>query len=154
MRDEVMRLVLCLILLSLASACDSPHVFGLELTVTGSPLAVAGRTIKAGPREMPAFKINNDAGSTYLALCTPSGEKFRNASIPLTVWSGQTLVSTAELRVTACLYAKPPGSWEETFLYLEEDGTLLTDVTAGDLRVRADCVQIPLGSVCPHGDDF
>ena len=103
---------------------------------------------------MPAFKINNDVGSTFLELCAPSGEKFRKASIPLTVWSGQTLLSTAALSVITCVYAKPPGSIEESSLYLEDDGTLLTDVTAGDVRVQAHCSPTPPSSTCPHGDDF
>jgi hypothetical protein len=144
-----------LLVLSFASSCgDESHVFLLDLTVTGSPTAVAGRTIKAGKRDMQAFAVRNGIGSTFVELCTPSGQKFRDASIPLEVRSGSTLVSTATVRVTACSFAKPPGSREETNLYLEEDGTLLTDATAGDVRVVAFCSDLGGGPVCPQGDDF
>jgi hypothetical protein len=155
MKEPSMRLMLLSLLALSLSACDGEaYTYILDLRVKGSPTAVAGRTIKAGKRDMLAFQVINGEGSTFVELCTPSEQKFRHGSVPLEVWSNSALVSTASVSVTACAFAKPPGPRELANIYLDEDGMLLTDPTAGDLRVTASCSDLPGGSICSHGDDF
>jgi hypothetical protein len=133
-----------------ASAC-SDHVYVVEIFVKANVQAQQGRRIRAGRRDMPPF---DPTSTTSVQLCTPSASKFYAAAIPMVVSDDKGVVSTATLTPMACALAQPRGSIELDTLYLEDDGTLLTDLTGGDTRVFANCVEFQAGETCKDGDDL
>jgi hypothetical protein len=119
--------------------------YAVFIGVTGSATALATYSVMAGPKV--AAREN---GQDVAILCTHDRQKFLNAEIPLVVEQNGAPVYTATLERYACRLSDQPGAAEQTFLYLQDDGTLLHDVTAGDPRVWQAC----LSAKSCTGDDL
>jgi hypothetical protein len=131
---------------------EGSTTYVVDVFVDANPSGAANRVVRVGDLDLSPFKIINNQASTFGFVCTSSREHFLEASIPVSVIDATEVVSTSVLRVVACAYGAS-GPREQAQLFLEDDGRLLTDPTAGDPRVWAICSSIP-GGDCPAGHAF
>jgi hypothetical protein len=115
-------------------ACGSDGAYAVMVMVTGSADALANYTVMAGPEE--AYLVT---GYDSAVVCTHDRQKFLNTSIPLLVEQKGAQIFSGTLERYACRLSQSPGDTEFDYLYLEDDGTLLHDLTPGDPRVWAAC---------------
>jgi hypothetical protein len=141
----------------LSTACSSGDSTSsiVNICVDASPQAASGRTVRIGGLDFGPFVVNVNNGTASICnyLCTKSRQRFLEASLPATVSDASGVISTALVNVVACAFAKNSGSQEMTHLFLEENGTLLADPTAGDTRVWATCADLP-GGACEGAHAF
>jgi hypothetical protein len=132
--------------LFLASCGGGDGPYAVDVVLTGSATAFSTFEIQVGPKQ-----VQTAASGGQVELCTRSRQKFLEAPIPLGVRQGGTTVYADSLERFACKLADNPGHIELDYLFLQDDGTLLHDLTAGDARVWATCSS--LESACA-GDDL
>lgn len=136
-------------------SCDTtPSTYLVDIYVSGSAAGVAGRAITIGRKTLPSFQVVNGVAQSWVELCTSDQEKFLHGPIPITVSDASGSVSTFNLEPLACAFSRQPGRRETDHLFLEDDGTLLTDLASGDPRVWATCNDLAAGGPCSAGDDF
>jgi len=141
-------LVTSLFLIVAASGCGKEDTaYSIGVTVSGNKDAFHGRTIEIGNRSVAA-----GAGLHYVELCTHDRAKFLSTPVPLRVSDGTGQLFIGRLERIACRLAKESGTYESDFIVLQDDGTLLVDLTAGTPDVWATC-ETGFSSACT-GEDF
>jgi hypothetical protein len=120
--------------------------YAVDVIVSGSANAFSTFSVQIGPKQ-----VQTSATGGQVELCTRSQQKFLEAPVPLVVRQGGTTVSSDSLERFACKLSDTPGHIELDYLFLQDDGSLLHDLTAGDPRVWATCVS--LESAC-SGEDL
>jgi hypothetical protein len=127
---------------------DGPYSVGVQ--VSGSANALSAFVVFVGSKQLMPPPGGQGA---YVELCTQHRDTFLNAPIPLVVQQNGTSIYSASLNRFACKLAEHPGHIEIDYLFLQDDGTLLHDTSAGDARVWATCESAGTESAC-SGEDL
>jgi len=135
--------------LGLLVGCDGDSPYLVGVTLNGDPGAFSNRVVFVGGKQVAS---PNGVGG-YVELCTQSKDKFLNAEVPLAVKQDETTTYSGTLRRYACALAENSGHMEMNYLFLQRDGILLHDITAGDVRVWASCLSSGTHPMC-SGDDL
>jgi hypothetical protein len=126
----------------LLSGCGEPRGYVVLVEITGPQEAFSGRTLEVEGVTAPAAVAKTGASGTWtteVALCTRSREDFLSRPVRVRVLEGDRLMDDRQVERVACrLSATPAGDLEHDILYLEVDGTLITDF-GNDARVSATC---------------
>jgi hypothetical protein len=132
----------------------TPATYLVDIFVSGSAAAVEGRSLTIGRKQLPPFQIVNGVAQSFVELCTSNRQAFLHGPIPITVTDLAGAIKNFSLEPLACAFSKDPGPREMDHIFLEDDGTLLTDLASGDPRVWATCSDLAPGGPCSAGDDF
>jgi hypothetical protein len=133
----------------LQSCGSSDGPYAVDVTVTGSVAAFSNYMVMVGTKQVPW--TGGQMG--FVELCTQSSQKFLDAPIPLAVEQNGVAINSSSFQRYACKLTDHGGHVEYDNLFLQDDGTLLSDLTAGDVRVWASCSSEGFESAC-SGDDL
>ena len=125
---------------------SSEKSYAVDVIVSGSAFALSTFQVDIGTKQ-----LQSSGTGGQVELCTHDRELFFNAPVPLVVQQGGETVYSDTLERFGCKLSDMPGGIEINNLFLQDDGSLLHDVTAGDPRVSAWCASF--GSTC-SGDDL
>lgn len=148
-----------LLSLSLGTACGSTCTKGgscggsgsvVQVNVQGSPEAFESRRVLIAGVETPAAKPSGPGMvSTFEILCTMDRDRFLNAPITVTVTDmAGAAISETQVERFACRLSESPGYQEIVWIWLQDDGTILADFTAGSSNVYTSCAPPAGGYTC------
>lgn len=127
--------------------------YEVRLEVVGPPEAFSGRTLEVqGVTAPPARARTGSSGlwTTEVVLCTRDRDAFLGQPLRVRVLEGEQVRVDREVERMACrLSSTPAGDHEHDVVYLEADGTLVSDF-GGDSRTEAVCYPPNAPIPCPE----